>query len=64
VEPRGLVFAFKEDTHPRMRSIGDEMINHKAIVFDSDFLNFTVRDGPISVKNKLRPQVNAIIELI
>ena len=64
MEPDSLFFGIKEDAHPRMRGIRYKMIDQEAIVFDSNLLNFAVRDGPVPIKDKLGSKVNAFIEFI
>ncbi len=64
MEPFGLIFIFKHDAHPRRRQVGIEMINHKPIILYTHFLNFTIRNRPISVQDELLPNIHLIIKLI
>jgi hypothetical protein len=64
VEPLCLLFAFKEDAHPRMEHIVRKMVDHKSVVFYLHFLNLTVRNRAIPIQNKLAAEVNSVIELV
>lgn len=64
MEPCCFILIFKHNTHPRRRQVGIEMINHEPIILYTHFLNFTIRNGPISVQDELLPNMHLIIKLI